>query len=85
LEIDQGYFELYLDDDKKNLRICCIWLVESVESVMMHGLANPKFVNSSSKSAGIPLPGDLLTASQALLCSMESMKDETVSALFFPH
>jgi hypothetical protein len=25
-----------------NLRICCIWLVNSVESMMMHGLANPK-------------------------------------------
>jgi len=25
-----------------NLRICCIWLVDSVESMMMHGLANPK-------------------------------------------
>jgi hypothetical protein len=24
------------------LRICCIWLVDSVESVMMHGLAKPK-------------------------------------------
>ena len=26
-----------------NLRICCIWLVDSVGSMMMHGLANPKF------------------------------------------
>ena len=25
-----------------NLRSCCIWLVNSVESMMMHGLANPK-------------------------------------------
>ena len=25
-----------------NLRICCIWLVDSVESMTMHGLANPK-------------------------------------------
>ena len=25
-----------------NLRICCIWLVDPVESMMMHGLANPK-------------------------------------------
>jgi len=25
-----------------NLRSCCIWLVDSVESMMMHGLANPK-------------------------------------------
>jgi hypothetical protein len=25
-----------------NLRYCCIWLVDSVESMMMHGLANPK-------------------------------------------
>jgi len=25
-----------------NLRICCIWLVDSVESMKMHGLANPK-------------------------------------------
>jgi hypothetical protein len=25
-----------------NLRICCIWLVDSVESMMMRGLANPK-------------------------------------------
>jgi hypothetical protein len=24
------------------LRICCIWLVDSVESMMMHRLANPK-------------------------------------------
>jgi hypothetical protein len=28
-----------------NLRICCIWLVDSVESMMMHGFANPKFKN----------------------------------------
>jgi len=28
-----------------NLRSCCIWLVDSVESMMMHGLANPKFTN----------------------------------------
>jgi hypothetical protein len=27
-----------------NLRTCCIWLVESVESMMMHGLVNPKFL-----------------------------------------
>jgi len=27
-----------------NLRNCCIWLVDSVESMMMHGLANPKYV-----------------------------------------
>jgi hypothetical protein len=26
-----------------NLRICCIWLVDSFESMMMHGLANPEF------------------------------------------
>jgi len=26
-----------------NLRSCCIWLVDSFESMMMHGLANPKF------------------------------------------
>ena len=26
-----------------NLRSCCILLVDSVESMMMHGLANPKF------------------------------------------
>ena len=26
-----------------NLRNCCIWLVDSVESMMMHGLVNPKF------------------------------------------
>ena len=25
-----------------NLRSCCIWLVDSVESMMMHGVANPK-------------------------------------------
>jgi len=24
------------------LIICCMWLVDSVESMMMHGLANPK-------------------------------------------
>ena len=27
-----------------NLRSCCILLVDSVESVKMHGLANPKFI-----------------------------------------
>jgi len=27
-----------------NLRSCCIWLVDSVECMMMHGLANPKFL-----------------------------------------
>jgi hypothetical protein len=25
-----------------NLRVCCIWLVDSVESMMMHGLVKPK-------------------------------------------
>jgi hypothetical protein len=25
-----------------NLKNCCIWLADSVESMMMHGLANPK-------------------------------------------
>jgi hypothetical protein len=24
------------------MRSCCIWLVDSVESMMLHGLANPK-------------------------------------------
>jgi hypothetical protein len=28
-----------------NSIICCIWLVDSVESTMMHGLAKPKFIN----------------------------------------
>jgi hypothetical protein len=28
-----------------SLRSCCIWLVDSVESMMMHGLANPKSGN----------------------------------------
>jgi len=28
-----------------NLRICRIWLVDSVESMMLHGLAKPKFVS----------------------------------------
>ena len=28
-----------------NLRICCIWLVDSVESMMMHGLAIPKIIS----------------------------------------
>jgi hypothetical protein len=27
-----------------NLRSCCIWLVDSVESMMMHRLANPKLI-----------------------------------------
>ena len=27
-----------------NLRICCIWLVDSVKSMMTHGLANPKIM-----------------------------------------
>jgi hypothetical protein len=26
-----------------NLRNCCIWLVDSFECMMMHGLANPEF------------------------------------------
>jgi hypothetical protein len=29
--------------NRPDLRSCCIWLVDSVESMMMHGLANPKF------------------------------------------
>jgi hypothetical protein len=33
-----------------NLKICCIWLVDSVEIMMMHGLANPKFVSLRKKS-----------------------------------
>jgi len=28
-----------------NLRSCCILLVDSVESMMMHGLANPKIIS----------------------------------------
>ena len=28
-----------------NLRSCCIFLVDSVESMMMHGLANPKLID----------------------------------------
>jgi hypothetical protein len=31
-----------------NLRICCICLVDSVESMMMYGLANPKFFQQYS-------------------------------------
>jgi hypothetical protein len=27
-----------------NLRNCCVWLVESFEYMIMHGLANPKFI-----------------------------------------
>jgi len=27
------------------LRSCCIWVVDSVESMMMHGIANPKYLN----------------------------------------
>ena len=27
-----------------NLRNCCIWLVDSFECMMMHGLENPKFI-----------------------------------------
>jgi hypothetical protein len=29
-----------------NLRSCCIWLVDSVESMMMHRLASPKSIQS---------------------------------------
>ena len=32
-----------------NLRICCILLVDSVESMMMHGLANPKMSSNISE------------------------------------
>jgi hypothetical protein len=31
-----------------NLRSCCILLVDSVESMMMHGLANPKLKKKDS-------------------------------------
>jgi hypothetical protein len=34
-----------------NLRSCCIWLVDSVESMMMHGHANPKFENTEAFSS----------------------------------
>jgi hypothetical protein len=27
---------------RADLRICCIWFVDSVDSMMMHGLVNPK-------------------------------------------
>ena len=30
-----------------NLIIFCIWLVDSVECVMMHGLTNLKFINAT--------------------------------------
>jgi hypothetical protein len=33
-----------------NLRSCCILLVDSVESMMMHGLANPKLLRILSLS-----------------------------------
>jgi len=28
------------------MKICCIWLVDSVKSMMMHGLANPDTVSA---------------------------------------
>ena len=31
------------------MRICCIWLFDSVESMMMHGLANPKLMYTSPR------------------------------------
>jgi hypothetical protein len=33
-----------------NLRNCCIWLVDSFECMIMHGLANPKFMKNMSPS-----------------------------------
>ena len=33
------------EDARKKLRSFCIFFVDSVESMMMHGLANPKFKN----------------------------------------
>jgi hypothetical protein len=35
-----------------NLRICCIWLVDSVESMTMHGLANPKNESKMLRPSG---------------------------------
>jgi hypothetical protein len=42
-----------------NLRSCCIWLVDSVESTMMHGLANPK--KYERKSSIYRVVGDTFT------------------------
>jgi hypothetical protein len=45
------------------LENCCIWLVDSVESMMMHGLANPKTedkVGPISTRASSAQPGSVL-------------------------
>ena len=41
------HVELVFKRQVINLRNCCIWLVDSVESMMMHGLSNSKFRSSS--------------------------------------
>ena len=46
-----------------NLKICCILLVDSVESMMMHGLANTKFTNFNIGAIG----GDLYKTQVRLL------------------
>jgi len=45
-----------------NLRNCCIWLVDSFECMMMHGLANPKFTKI------LLLIGDCTTNGQCFGC-----------------
>ena len=47
-----------------NLRSCCIWLVDSVESMMMHGLANPK------KKVKLTLYCLLVTVDPHLSCAL---------------
>ena len=75
-----------------NLRICCIWLVDSVESMMMHGLANPKQLPSFRRNVTSPKRRELYSSrhnphvpedqkTQSPIYFKPQMKTQTESAL----
>jgi hypothetical protein len=51
-----------------NLRICCIWLVDSVESMMVHGLANPKHYFNLYEDSLIMAPTVCRSMWEEILC-----------------
>jgi hypothetical protein len=60
-----------------NLRICCIWLVDSVKSIMMHGLANPKNIQTKFtwfSSALLGNPNSEPTASFHFFLTLKNQK-----------
>jgi hypothetical protein len=48
MDVEVEVFSAVVDQPRQviNLRNCCIWFIDSFECMMMHGLANPKFLCS---------------------------------------